>query len=56
MRLWEYKGDSKGTLELWETMEKELANITASVCQNLIGSMSREVKAVLKAKSGYKRC
>ena len=52
----EYKEHPKGLLELWKRAGKEWSNILASVCQNLIYSMSGRVKAMLKAKGGHTKC
>jgi len=43
----------KGILELWECVSREWEDIPASVCQNLVESMPRRVRAVLRAKGGY---
>ena len=40
-------------LELWVRVEAEWDKTSAEVCQNLIESMPRKVKVVLKAKGGY---
>ena len=52
-RLGEYERAPGGVLELWERVEEEWNKISASVCQGLIESMPRRVKAVLKAKGGH---
>ena len=51
-RLANYDVPPKGILELWDRVEKEWANIGPEVCQNIIESMPRRIKAVLKAKGG----
>ena len=42
-----------GILQLWERVQKEWDAIPPAVCQNLIESMPRRVKALLRAKGGY---
>jgi len=43
----------KHILELWQCVSREWEDIPASVCQNLVESMPRRVRAVLRAKGGY---
>jgi len=43
----------KGILELWKCVSRKWEAISASVCQNLVESMPRRVRAVLRAKGGY---
>ena len=52
-RLAEYEVPSKGILELWSRVEIEWEKIGAKTCQELIESMPRRIKAVIKAKGGY---
>ena len=52
-RLGEYPNPPGGILELWERTQEEWSKIEPSVCQNLIESMPRRIKAVLEAKGGY---
>jgi transposase len=52
-RLGEYETQPSGILELWERVQVEWDKIDPAVCQKLIESMPRRVKAVLKAKGGY---
>lgn len=54
-RLAEYEEPPKRINELQERVEKEWEAIPASVCHDLISSMSRRVVEVLKAKGGYTR-
>ena len=59
--LWEYlkhplqKYDTppKGVHELWERVGEEWNEISSEVCQNLIESMPRRIKAVIKANGGH---
>ena len=53
IRLGEYDTPASGIAELWERVHKELNDIPASVCQNIIESMPKRVQAVLQAKGGY---
>ena len=48
-----YPTPPKGVHELWERVEEEWNGILAETCQNLIESMPRRIKAVIKAKGGY---
>ena len=43
----------KGVYELWERVVKEWNEIPPEVCQNLIESMPRRIKAVIRAKGGH---
>ena len=43
------------TPDFWERVEKEWANIPASVCQILIYSMPKSVKAMFKANGGHSK-
>ena len=52
-RLQEYPKPPKGVHELWERVEEEWNKIPPEVCQNLIGSMERRVRAVIKTKGGH---
>jgi len=51
-RLANYDIPPNGMLELWERVEKEWDSIGSEVCQNIIESMPRRIKAVLNAKGG----
>jgi hypothetical protein len=48
-----YEESPRGMGELWERADKEWNEIEPEVCQNLIESMPRRVKAVIQAKGGY---
>ena len=48
-----YEEPPNGMLELWERVQKEWDAIEPEVCQNLIESMPRRIKALLKARGGY---
>ena len=48
-----YPTPPKGVHELWERVEEEWNGISAETCQNLIESMPRRIKAVIKAKGGH---
>jgi len=52
-RLGEYENPSSGILKLWERVEREWSKIEGSMCQNLIESMSRRMKAVIQVKRKY---
>ncbi|KAF8834672.1 hypothetical protein BDN67DRAFT_865769, partial [Paxillus ammoniavirescens] len=52
-RLAEYKHPPNGMEQLWERIEVEWNKIPAAMCQGLIESIPRRVKAVLKAKGDY---
>jgi hypothetical protein len=43
----------KGVHKLWERVEEEWNGISAETCQNLIESMPRRIKTVIKAKGGH---
>jgi hypothetical protein len=43
----------KGVHELWDRLVEEWNKISPEVCQNLIKSMLRRVKAVIKANEGH---
>jgi len=49
----QYETPPKGVHELWERVEKEWNEISPEVCQTLIESMPRRVKAVIKANGGH---
>ncbi|KIJ09617.1 hypothetical protein PAXINDRAFT_87233 [Paxillus involutus ATCC 200175] len=51
-RLAEHEHPPNGMEQLWERIEVEWNKIPAAMCQGLIESMPRRVKAVLKAKGG----
>jgi hypothetical protein len=58
--LWEHlktqlkkRGEIKGMEELWEKVQEEWEKITPDVCQNLILSMPKRIKALIRAKGGY---
>ncbi|KIK73951.1 hypothetical protein PAXRUDRAFT_836110 [Paxillus rubicundulus Ve08.2h10] len=48
-----YPEPPKGIAELLERVERELERIEVATCQELIQSMPRRVREVLKAKGGY---
>jgi hypothetical protein len=48
-----YENPPNGVYELWERIEKEWNEIKPEVCQNLIESMPRRIRALYKAKGGY---
>ena len=48
-----YPTSPKGVYKLWERVEVEWNEIAAEVCQNLIESMPRRIKAVIRAKGGH---
>ena len=52
-RLEEYENPPKGILELWERVEKEWEDILVETCQNLIESMPRRMRAVIRAHGGH---
>ena len=52
-RLGEYSRMAKGVWELWERVAEVWNEIPPEVCQNLIESMPRRLKAVIKAKGGH---
>jgi hypothetical protein len=43
----------KGVWGIWERVAKVWNEIPPEVCQNLIESMSRRLKTVIKAKGGH---
>ena len=51
-RVANYDVPPNGILELWDRVAKEWEDIGPEVCQNIIESMPRRIKAVLKAKGG----
>jgi transposase len=51
--LQQYPTSPKGVYELWEREEVEWNEISAETCQKLVESMSRRIKAVIKAKGGH---
>jgi len=53
IQLGQYEQPPSGILELWERVQVEWEAIKPEVCQNLIESMPRRVKAVLRAHGGY---
>jgi hypothetical protein len=48
-----YENPPNRVYELWERIEKEWNEIKPEVCQNLIESMPRRIRALYKAKGGY---
>ena len=52
-KLEEYERASTDILKLWERVQVEWDKIKPEMCQNLIESMLRRVKAVVKAKGGH---
>jgi transposase len=52
-RLADYETPPSGIIELWERVETEWNKIEPNVCQDLIESMPRRIKAVIEAKGGY---
>ena len=52
-KLLQYNVPAKGVHELWERVVKEWNEIPPEVCQGLIKSMPRRVKAVIKANGGH---
>jgi DDE superfamily endonuclease len=52
-QLLKYDTPSKGVHELWDRLVEEWNKISLEVCQNLIKSMPRRVKAVIKANGGH---
>jgi hypothetical protein len=50
-----YETPPKGVLELWECVETEWDKFEEETCMNLIGSMPRRIKAVIKAKGKWTR-
>ena len=51
--LLEYPASPKGVHELWDRVEVEWNEIAAETCQNLIESMPRRIKAVIRANGGH---
>ena len=49
-RLNQYDRPPSGMLELWERIEVEWDKIDKDICQNLVRSMPKRIKAVIKAK------
>ena len=54
-RMAEYEHPPNGIHKLWERIQEEWEKISAEECQKLIESMSRRIRAVIKAKGGYTR-
>lgn len=52
-RLAEYEEPPKGVNDLWTRVEDVWAAIPAEVCQRLVETMPRRIKAVIDAKGGY---
>ena len=52
-QLSQYEEPPNGILELWGHVQKEWDAIKPEVCQNLIESMPRRIKALVKARGGY---
>jgi transposase len=52
-QLLKYDTPPKGVHELWDRLVEEWNEISPKVCQNLIESMPRRVKAVIKAHGGH---
>ena len=52
-KLLQYEVPPKGVHELWDRVVKEWNEIPPEVCQKLIESMPRRIKAVIKAKGGH---
>ena len=52
-QLLKYDTPPKGAHELWDRLVEEWNEISPEVCQNLIESMPRRVKAVIKAHGGH---
>jgi hypothetical protein len=51
--LQKYPTSPKGVYELWERVEVEWNEVAAETCQNLIESMPRRIKAVIRANGGH---
>ena len=51
--LQKYSTSPKGVHELWDRVEVEWNEIAAEACQNLIESMPRRIKAVIRANGGH---
>ena len=52
-RLAGYEEPANSIAELWESVQKELEEITKEECQKLIESLHRRLAAVVRAKGGY---
>lgn len=52
-KLNKFETPPKGLLELWERIEATRNAITPQICQNLIASMPRRIKEVIKAKGKW---
>ena len=52
-QLCQYETHAKGVWELWERVAEKWGEIEPAVCQNLIESMPRRIRAVIKAKGGH---
>jgi DDE superfamily endonuclease len=52
-QLLKYDTPPKGMHELWDRLEEEWDKISPEVCQNLIKSMPRRIKAVIRANGGH---
>ena len=52
-KLKDYEESPKGIHELWTRIEKEWIEIPKEVVHNLIASMHRRYRAVIKAKGGH---
>ena len=52
-RLAEYSEPPKGILEFWEHIQVEWDKIEVAQCQELIESMPRRIREVIRAKGGY---
>ena len=54
-RVADYEVPPKGILELWDRVQEIWDNMGPEVSQNVIESMPRRIKAVLKTKGGYNK-
>ena len=52
-QLSQYETPAKGVWEMWERVVEEWGEIEPEVCQKLIESMPRRIRAVIKAKGSY---
>ena len=52
-RLAKYPEPPKGILEFWECIQVEWEKIEVAQCQQLIESMPRRIREIIKAKGGY---
>ena len=52
-QLLKYDTPPKGVHKLWDRLEEEWDKISPEVCQNLIESMPRRIKAIIKANGGH---